>query len=136
RVVSAAPVHNLKRQHSGASSPNLLPQLLTDPYSVWHSSQIKNRGQNYSSFKNPEIDHILEQARTEFDREKRKQLYWRFQEIIHDEQPFTFIFYPTEAAAFHKRFQNVNWLPSIPGYDLTEWFVPKAMQKYAVAPAQ
>jgi peptide/nickel transport system substrate-binding protein len=136
RVEFTVQVDSLKDHKFDASSLNLLAQLLTDPYSVWHSSQIKNRGQNYSSFKNPEIDHILEQARTEFDREKRQQLYWRFQEIIHDEQPFTFIFYPTEAAAFHKRFQNVNWLPSIPGYDLTEWFVPKAMQKYAVAPAQ
>jgi peptide/nickel transport system substrate-binding protein len=78
---------------------------------------------------------LLEQARLEFDSEKRKQLYWRWQELIHDEQPVTFLYYVLEPAAYSKRFQNVQWLPLRPGYDLRDWWVPKAMQKYKTAPA-
>ncbi len=80
--------------------------------------------------KNPEADHLLEQARQEFDPEKRKQLYWRWQEIINDEQPVTFLYYQEESAAYSKRFQNVQWLPLRPGYDLNNWWVPKGLQKY------
>jgi len=34
----------------------------TDPYQVWHSSQI-NGGSNFISFANPEVDRLLEEAR-------------------------------------------------------------------------
>ena len=105
--------------------------LVTDPYQIWHSSSSKNRGSNYVSFNNPEADRLIEQARLEFDDEKRKQIYWRFQEIIHEEQPYTFLFYGQEAAAYSKRFQNTNFVPVRPGYDLNTWFVPKLSQKYS-----
>jgi len=64
------------------------------------------------------------------DDEKRKQIYWRWQELIHDEQPVTFLYYTKEPAAYSKRFQNVQWLPLRPGYDLMTWWTPKANQKY------
>ncbi len=107
--------------------------LVSDPFQLWHSSSIANKGSNYVSFRNPEADGLLEQARVEFDAEKRKQLYWRWQEIIHDEQPYTFLFVPEESAAYDKRFQGVAWLPPRPGYDLNAWFVPKGSQKYTAA---
>jgi hypothetical protein len=40
------------------------------------------------------------------------------------------LFYQEDPAAFSKRFQNVQWIPLRPGYDLTSWWVPKANQKY------
>jgi peptide/nickel transport system substrate-binding protein len=110
--------------------------LVSDPYQLWHSSSIVNKGSNYVSFRNAEADQLLEQARLEFDDEKRKQLYWRWQEIVHEEQPYTFLFVPEEAAAYDKRFQNVAWMPARPGYDLSSWFVPKLAQKYTVSQTQ
>ncbi len=72
----------------------------------------------------------MEEARLEFDPELRKALYWRFQEILHEEQPYTFMLYPEESVAYHNRFQQVEFLPARPGYDLTKWFVPQVSQKY------
>ena len=83
-----------------------------DPYQLFHSDSAKNRGSNYYNFRNSEADAIMEQARPEFDAEKRKQLYWRFQEIFHEEQPYTLLYYPKDAAAYHVRFQNVQFLQS------------------------
>jgi len=100
---------------------------------TWHSSSALNGGTNYVSFKNAESDRLLEQIRVEFNDEKRKQLYWRWQEVIHDEQPYTFLYYQEEPAAYSKRFQNVQWLPLRPGYDLNSWWVPKPLQKYGAA---
>ena len=82
-----------------------------------------------------ESDGLIEQARKEFDDERRKQIYWRWQELIHEEQPYTFLYYQEEVAAYSKRFQNVTWWPLRPGYDLTSWFVPKGLQKYGTTPA-
>jgi len=104
--------------------------LVSDPFQVWHSSSIPNRGSNYISFRNKQSDELLEQGRLEFDPEKRKQIYWRWMELIADEQPYTFLFYAEEAAAYSKRFQNAKFLPTRPGYDLNTWYVPKMTQKY------
>jgi len=40
------------------------------------------------------------------------------------------LYYQEESAAYSKRFQNVQWLPLRPGYDLNNWWVPKGLQKY------
>ncbi len=123
-------VENLKDHKFDAGSLGTASDLVQDPYQIWHSSATQNRGSNYGSFKNAESDRLLEQARLEFDNEKRKQLYWRWQEIIHDEEPNTFIYVLEESASYSKRFQNVKWLPLRPGYDLSTWWVPKSQQKY------
>jgi peptide/nickel transport system substrate-binding protein len=126
--LSTALDHKLDAAASAWNSP-----LESDPHQIFHSSASLNRGSNFISFKNAESDRLLEQGRLEFDPEKRKQIYWQWQELIHEEQPYTFLFYALESAAYHRRFENVEWLPNRPGYDLTRWFVPKAAQKSASA---
>ena len=104
-----------------------------DPYQLFHSDSAKNRGSNYYNFRNSEADAIMKQARVEFDAGKRKQLYWRFQEIFHEEQPYTLLYYPKDAAAYHVRFQNVQFLAERPGYEITQWSVSPGAQRLAAA---
>jgi peptide/nickel transport system substrate-binding protein len=130
RVVELALMTETLKQHRfDASVLGFTFDLVNDPYHIWHSSSAAG-GTNFENFKNPESDQMLELARLEFDDEKRKQIYWHWQELIHEEQPVTFLYYQMEPAAFSKRFQNAQWLPLRPGYDLTAWWVPTAMQKH------
>ena len=124
---------NLREHKFDAAVAGWSADLIQDPYQLWHSSSAANGGSNFVSFANAEADRIMEQARLEFDSGKRKQLYWRLQEILHEEQPYTFLWYPEEVAAYHKRFQNAKWIPLRPGYDLNEWFVPRESQKFGRA---
>ena len=61
------------------------------------------------SFKNDEADRILEEYRVTFDADERKQLYARFQEILYDEQPYTFLFAPAAVTVWDRRFHGVTW---------------------------
>lgn len=92
----------------------------TDPYQLWHSSQIQN-GDNYPGFATPETDAIIEKARMEFDEKKRNALYHRFHEILYENQPYTFLTDGYILAVVHKRFENVNVYKT--GMDLKEWSV-------------
>ena len=124
-------------EHKFDAAPSVWTSPLeTDPYEIFHSDSIPNRGSNWVSFRNEESDRLIEQARTEFDPEKRKQIFWRWQELISEEQPYTFLFHTEDAAAYHKRFQNVGFIPNRPGHDLKGWFVPTALQKYTAAAVQ
>ncbi len=100
-----------------------------DAYQVWHSSQAANKGSNAISYKNARVDEILEAYRREFDPQKRTQMYREFQEIIHDEQPYTFLYVGKRVSAVHRRFQGVEVFPD--GLRPIDWWVPVARQKYA-----
>lgn len=100
-----------------------------DGFQIWHSSQAENKGSNAISFKNSEVDKILENYRREFDPEKRKAMYQRFQKILNEEQPYTFLYMPKSAVAYHKRFRNTEVLP-IGGQIPSQWWVPGPLQKY------
>jgi len=99
-----------------------------DPYQIWHSSQIGNRGSNYVGFKNAEADALIEEARRTLDENKRNELYHRFHRILHEEQPYTFVYTRPEQRFLDKRFENaiVHKL----GVNTLEWYVPRDRQKY------
>lgn len=99
----------------------------SDPYQIWSSTQAES-GSNFVGFKNAEADRLIEQARQEFDRQKRIELYRKFSEIVHEEQPYTFLFCRKATVAVAKRFENVTVYPL--GVDPLEWYVPLPFQKY------
>ena len=106
-----------------------------DMYQIWHSSQAANKGSNAISYKNARVDEILETYRREFDPQKRIQLYKEFQEILNDEQPYTFLYVGKRASALQRRFEGVEVFPD--GLRPIDWWVPVGRQRYtSVASAQ
>ena len=99
-----------------------------DGYQIWHSSQAEGNGSNFISYTNAEVDRILEEYRQEFDLDQRTVMYRRFQEILHQEQPYTFLWKGRHAQAYSRRFHGVNWYPA--GTDTQEWWVNPADRLY------
>jgi peptide/nickel transport system substrate-binding protein len=94
-----------------------------DPYQMFHSSQAKNKGSNTYSFKNDEVDKLLEMNRVEFDRSKREQYMKRFQQIVYDEQPITFLWSAPARIAMIDRFDNVDFYTQRPCVNIPYWIV-------------
>lgn len=94
--------------------------LEQDPYQLWHSSQTE-QGSNIVGFKDQEADRIIESGREEFDRERRATLYRRLHRIVHEAQPYTFLYTMPNLVALHRRFENVKVYPG--GMDPLEWRV-------------
>jgi peptide/nickel transport system substrate-binding protein len=90
----------------------------SDPYQLWHSSQIRE-GSNFVGFSDPEADALIEKVRTTFDYEARIAMYHRLHSIIAREQPYTFLFCRPMLAVVSRRFGNVKVHPV--GLDITEW---------------
>jgi len=99
-----------------------------DPYQVWHSTMAEGTGSNFVGFSNAEADQIMETARQTFDREERIKLYHRLHEILHEEQPYTFLFCNKSLLAVDKRFHGIVMYPF--GPDSREWWVPEELQRY------
>jgi peptide/nickel transport system substrate-binding protein len=101
-------------------------------YRDWHSSQIE-KGVNVSSYHNTTVDRLLEEGRTEFDQERRKAVYYQFQEEILRDPPGIFLFWTNYLIGVHKRFKGVKISPVGPFANIRDWYVPKAEQKYTGA---
>ncbi len=93
----------------------------TDNYQLYHSSQAKNRGSNYSYYDSPEADRLLEEIRGEFDEAKRIALQKEFQRVMYEDQPTTILWNPLNAVVWVDRFDNVSWSQVRPGYIQALW---------------
>ncbi len=103
-----------------------------DQYEIWHSSKTGEHEFNFVSYNNKEVDKLLDDARRTFDREKRKEYYYRFQEILAEEQPYIFLYVPESLPVVSRRIRGID--PGIAGigYNSDKWWVPKKLHRYSI----
>ena len=99
-----------KRQFEVCSLGWSLPYE-SDPYQVWHSSQISGNGSNHIGFANAEADRLIEDIRKTLDTEKRIRLCHKLHKLLHEEQPYTFLLVPESLNVFSGKLQNLQVFP-------------------------
>ena len=82
-----------------------------DPYQVWHSDGIKSQGSNHVCYSNPELDKLIEELRRTFDMNERIRIGRRIERIIHEDQPYTFLYAPHALVALWSHYGNVKLFP-------------------------
>lgn len=101
-----------------------------DCYNVWHSASSKEGGLNFISYRNEEVDRLTEEGRRTFDNDKRIEIYNRIHEIIADDAPYTFLYFPHARDAISKRFKGIEPAPAGIGYNFIDWYVDPGDRKY------
>lgn len=110
--------HDFDMYYGGwVSSP-----IPSDHKQIYHTVSY-NGGSNYTGFGNDETDALIDAIRVEIDEDKRAILNHKFQEILHDECSYIYLYNPTERIAIHKRFSNAETSPMRPGYRLSGFTV-------------
>ncbi len=105
-----------------------------DQYDIWHSSKTKEKEFNFVTYKNPEVDELLERGRRTFDVKERKKTYFRIQEILADELPYIFLYVPDATPIVHARFAGIRPSPIGIEYNLPKWYVPAGLQRHRMEP--
>jgi peptide/nickel transport system substrate-binding protein len=100
-----------------------------DLYQIFHSSGIEGQGDNRVSYSNPQLDKLIEQARTTVDVTARNKLWQQCHAVLHEDQPYTFLFTDDNLLFVDKRFENVK-LNKLGVNGSREWFVPAGKQKW------
>ncbi len=100
-----------------------------DLYNVWHSSKTGPEELNFVSYKNAEVDELLETGRSTFNIKERKRAYDRIQEILAEDLPYVFLYVPDALPIFNARFRGIDPAPIGIGYNIIKWYVPKEEQK-------
>lgn len=107
-------------------------QLSRDPdcYDIFHSSKTGEKEYNFVSYKNAEVDKLLNEGRRTFDIEKRKKIYYKIHQILADDVPYVFLYVPDSLVAIHNRVHGIKVEPLGISYNFIKWYVPKKKQKY------
>ncbi|MEW5807055.1 MAG: peptide-binding protein [Acidobacteriota bacterium] len=96
---------------------------------IFHSSAIPKRGYNVVSYSNSEVDDLIDRTRTMEDIMEQKPLWDRIQEIIHEDQPYTFLFESKRVNGFNRRIQGVNMGINDTYLNLHEWWIAEPKRK-------
>ncbi|MFN8483743.1 MAG: ABC transporter substrate-binding protein [Anaerolineae bacterium] len=80
---------------------------------MFHSDSYKG-GFNMAKYSNPELDKILDDALLTTDVQKRKDLYFKMQQIVAEDLPVTILDFPKNLGAVSKKVTGL--VPNAPNY--------------------
>ncbi|MDH3584288.1 MAG: ABC transporter substrate-binding protein [Phycisphaerae bacterium] len=106
----------------------------SDIEQMFHTKNIKE-GDNRNGYSNPELDRLIEQAHVTLEYDDRLKIWHKCHEILHEDQPYTFMTVSKVRLWLDDRIKNVKRVPVFGLNSVTtwavpiEWYVPKKLQK-------
>jgi len=96
-----------------------------DLHFAFHSESAQG-GYNWGAYSNPEVDSLIDAARRQADLGSMKDQLLQVQQILHAEQPYTFLWEPQGLTAIrsHVRGAEPNALFAL--FNLREWWLASA----------
>lgn len=96
---------------------------------IWHSNFPK--GARIWGYKNLRIDQILDKANKFQDRTAKAPLYQEAHQLIYEDQPQCFLFFPHVFFAMQARFQGIEefFTPAMPRYTIKDWWIDDEDEK-------
>lgn len=87
---------------------------------AFHSTSL-TEGYNSGGYAEPRVDQLIEAARGETNIELRRQTLYELQELLHRDQPYTFLWEPQRSDAHSTRLENVRPNPLSSLFRLRQW---------------
>jgi peptide/nickel transport system substrate-binding protein len=75
---------------------------------------VTDEPRNYGQYSNPQVDKLFEQARLEFDEQKRAEMYGQIHNLLWEDQPSTWLYYRNSFYGFSKKLRGYNFSPRGP----------------------
>lgn len=126
-------VDALKKKDFEAITLGWTSAIETDIYQMFHSSQTKINGDNFISYKNPDLDKLIDQTRATIDEGKRMPLWQQAERIMYEDQPYTFLMRRQTLEFIDQRIRNLQMTKRGLNRGLLpmENYVPTGMHKYS-----
>ena len=94
-----------------------------DPYQIWSGSQADvPESSNSGGYQNPEVDKLIDELRITMDPAQQIPIYHKINDLIYDDQPYTFLYSEKDTAGYDARIQNVKFYKIRPCVDQREWW--------------
>lgn len=101
-------IENIQQKDFDAITLGWTSGIEIDIFQMFHSTQAMEGGDNFINYSNPELDALIDAARSEVDESKRMALWQAAERILVEDQPYTFLFRRNTLAFVDKRISNLN----------------------------
>jgi peptide/nickel transport system substrate-binding protein len=98
-----------------------------DLTSYFHSHGIA-LGTNVTRYSNPEVDRLIDHAMSQPDIALARQDLDRIQEILHRDQPYTYLWESDRVSGLDRRLHDVRPSMVLSFYDLEDWWVEPTLK--------
>jgi peptide/nickel transport system substrate-binding protein len=71
-------------------------------------------GRNFVGYSNPEVDRLFVEGRREFDKAKRAEKYGRIQQLLSEDQPYTWLYWRNSFYGFSRELRGYVFSPRGP----------------------
>ena len=119
-VETGAFIEKHERHDFDAFVGSLRESTKVDLRSVLHTTAASG-GYNYGSYSSAELDALIDRARVTVDSGAARDLWRSAQQIVHRDQPFTFLFEPDRFHAVPRRLTGPRPSPRSAYLNLEEW---------------
>ncbi len=96
-----------------------------DDIDLFHSERI-DQPYAWSGTENPEMDRLLEALSTTVDRAEAKALWNEYQNVLIEEQPYTFFYFPDRLEGVNKRVKGVEMDARGEWLNIKDWYIDPA----------
>ncbi len=97
----------LQKKQFNAWIASWLIALPIDFKPFWYSD-LNNYVFNVSNYQNKKVDQILDELETRIPQATKIKLYKEFENIIHNDEPATFMFWMDDIVGYNKRIKNIE----------------------------
>ncbi len=104
-----------------------------NPTDLFATSAIEGK-YNYPSFSDPRADSLMQAALKTVHREDALPLWKRYERVIHEQQPYTFLYYLYERLGVNDRLHGVKADARGHLISIADWWIPKDRQGPGSAP--
>lgn len=120
-------IDRLKKKQFRATVSGWSVDFKFNPTDTFSAEAIEGK-YNYPSYSDPRADELMNTALVTLDRADAKPLWDEYQEIIHRDQPYTFIYYLHERVGVSNRLRDVD--ADARGYlvSIKDWWIPESQQ--------
>lgn len=90
-------------------------------YNIFHTGELWNQ----QAYSNPQVDTLLDKARSAMDREERKQLYAQVERMIAEDAPMVFLYMNPQTSVYTSRVKGFDVNPTVSTISLRDTWVEK-----------
>jgi len=94
-----------------------------DIYDLWHASKAVKGGWNLFSFKDREVDKLLEQGRRTVDFQKRTEIYRKVNRLLYEKQACIFLYETPLIFYADKKIKGIKPEPQGMLYGIENWYL-------------
>lgn len=76
----------------------------------WYSD-LETTPMNLVSYQNKNVDNLLDEMNNKISEKRLNELYFKFEKIMHEDEPVTFLYWMDDIVGYNKRVKNIDINP-------------------------